>query len=109
MNLTLLDALWSSLKTGEAKTLAVITAEAGDLLKTPLNRFRVETELINLVGEKKLAKIGEAYGAIPGKPLVKEQPIVVPKPKAPRKVKAGRKTEPETAESQPTRSRGGTR
>jgi len=102
MNLTLIDALWNSLKTGEAKTLAVITAEAGSFLKTPLNRFRVETELLNLVGEKKLAKIGEAFGAIPGKPLVKEQPVPVPKPKIPRKPKAGRKAEPEASDpSQP--------
>jgi hypothetical protein len=98
MNVTLIDALWNSLKTGEAKSLAALAAEAGDFLHAPVNKFRIETELLNLVREKKLARIGEAYGAIPGKPLVKEQPVPVPKLRVPRKAKAGRKIESEAPE-----------
>jgi hypothetical protein len=96
MNVTLIDALWNSLKTGEAKPLAALVAEAGGFLKTPVNKFRIETELLNLVGEKKLARIGEAYCAIPGKPLVKDQPVPPPRPSLPRKPKAVRKTERES-------------
>jgi hypothetical protein len=99
MNDTLIDAIWHCLKLGEGKTLAAIVAEAGEFLKQSLNRFRVETELLNLVAEGKLAKQGETFAAIAGKPLVQDKPITPPKPKAPRKSK--RAASAEVAEPEP--------
>jgi hypothetical protein len=76
MNHTLIDAIWHSLKSGEPMMLPALVAEISEFLKTPINKYRLETELLNLVAERKLEKTAEAFRAIPGKPLV----IVLPTP-----------------------------
>lgn len=104
MNDTLIDAIWHCLKAGEAKTPAAIAAEAGEFLKTSQNKFRVETELLNLAAENKLSKTGDTFSAIPGKPLVKEKPIPTPKVKPAPKAKAPRKSKRATASTEEAES-----
>ncbi len=99
MNMTLIEAIWQCLKGGEAKTLATLATEAGAILQQTLNKFRLETELLDLVAAQKLVKNGDTFAAIPGKPLVVEKPAPPPKVRAPRKTKAVKENAP--AEPEP--------